>query len=458
MGQQRRALPGRERGGFAPDDPKAAIKVKDTSAGKSHWAWQPLKNPAVPPTTNPQWAKTTIDNFIVAKLAQKRMAPSPLADRAALIRRAYYDLVGLPPMPWEVQAFVDDKSPKAWENVIDRLLASPHYGERWGRYWLDVARYSDTKGESNKKDSPLYVDAWTYRDYVIDAFNKDKPYDRFIIEQLAADKLKLGSDKRPLAALGFLTVGDRFANKKDDIINDRIDTVSKAFLGLTVACARCHDHMFDPIPQKDYYSLHGVFASTAEPKDNPIIAAQTDAKLYQDYLKAREDATKGALTYVKSEFERVRKIFHQHAGDLLMANKNSGQDKRKYIEAVGGNAKNVGEIAQMVLRGERHGAAPEPGGAPFSQAERDSREAIQREGAGRVRADRREQRPARSEDQSAPRGGLQGPDAEVDGRRGGDLQYVLPGDRKEGGAGEARSRDQAARRHQHGGRRESRRR
>jgi hypothetical protein len=334
----------------AVSDPKAAIKSKDTSAGKSHWAWQPIKNVPVPPTTNPQWAKTTIDNFIVAKLAQKRMAPSPLADRASLIRRAYYDLVGLPPMPWEVQAFVDDKSPNAWEKVIDRLLASPHYGERWGRYWLDVARYSDTKGEAQKKDSPLYVDAWTYRDYVIDAFNKDKPYDRFIVEQLAADKLKLGADKRPLAALGFLTVGDRFANKKDDIINDRIDTVSKAFLGLTVACARCHDHMFDPIPQKDYYSLHGVFASTAEPKDNPIISAQTDAKLYQDYLKAREEAQKGALTYVKGEFERVRKIFHQHAGDLLMANKNNGQDKRKYIEAVGGNAKNVGEIAQMVLR------------------------------------------------------------------------------------------------------------
>jgi hypothetical protein len=332
-------------------DPKAAIKAKDTTAGRSHWAWQPLKNVLPPANMNPQWSKTAIDTFIVAKLAQKRMAPSPLADRASLIRRAYYDLVGLPPMPWEVQAFVDDKAPNAWEKVIDKLLVSPHYGERWGRYWLDVARYSDTKGEANKKDSPLYVDAWTYRDYVIDAFNKDKPYDQFIIEQIAADKLKLGQDKRPLAALGFLTVGDRFANKKDDIINDRIDTVSKAFLGLTVACARCHDHMFDPIPQKDYYSLHGVFASTAEPKDNPIIAAQTDAKLYQDYLKAREEATRGAMAYVKGEFERVRKIFHQHAGDLLMAQKNNGQDKRKYIEAVGGNAKNVGEIAQMVLRG-----------------------------------------------------------------------------------------------------------
>jgi hypothetical protein len=332
-------------------DPKAAIKAKDTSAGKSHWAWQPLKNVVPPPVLNPQWSKTPIDSFIVAKLAQKRMAPSPLVDRASLIRRAYYDLVGLPPMPWEVQAFVDDKAPNAWEKVIDRLLQSPHYGERWGRYWLDVARYSDTKGEANKKESPLYVDAWTYRDYVIDAFNKDKPYDRFIIEQIAADKLNLGQDKRPLAALGFLTVGDRFNGKKDDIINDRIDTVSKAFLGLTVACARCHDHMFDPIPQKDYYSLHGVFASTAEPKDNPIIAAQTDAKLYQNYLKAREEATKGAMNYVKGEFERVRKIFHQHAGDLLMAQKNNGQDKRKYIEAVGGSAKSVGEIAQMAMRG-----------------------------------------------------------------------------------------------------------
>ena len=329
------------------DDPKAAIKARDTSAGKTHWAWQPVKHATVPVALNPQWVKNPIDNFVSAKLAQQKMTPAPIADRATLIRRAYFDLVGLPPMPWEVQAYVDDKAPNAWEKVIDRLLASPHYGERWGRYWLDVARYSDTKGENSKKETPLYVDAWTYRDYVVDSFNKDKPYDRFITEQIAADKLNLGQDKRPLAGLGFLTVGDRFNNKKDDIINDRIDVVTKGFLGLTVSCARCHDHMFDPIPQKDYYSLHGVFNSTGEPKDDPIISGQSDAKQYQEYLKAREEATQGPQKYFMSELERTRKLFHEHAGDLLMIGKVQAADKQKYAHALNLNAKDAQEQGQM---------------------------------------------------------------------------------------------------------------
>ncbi len=214
------------------DNPKGPIAVRDTSAGKKHWAWQPIRSPQIPAVQHTAWVKTPVDNFIAAKLERGGLAPAEQADRATLIRRAYFDLVGLPPMPWEVQAFLDDKTPTAWEKVIDRLLASPHYGERWGRYWLDVARYSDTKGESGKKETPLYVDAWTYRDYVVDAFNRDKPYDRFIVEQLAADKLNLGTDKRPLAGLGFLTLGDRFNGQKNDVINDRIDVVSKGFLGL----------------------------------------------------------------------------------------------------------------------------------------------------------------------------------------------------------------------------------
>jgi hypothetical protein len=253
-------------------------------------------------------------------------------------------------MPWEVQAFIDDKSPNAWEKVVDRLLASPHYGERWGRYWLDIARYSDTKGDPGKKDTPVYVDAWSYRDYVIDAFNQDKPYDRFILEQLAADKLNLGQDKRPLAALGFLTVGDRFNGNRNDMINDQIDVVSKGFLGLTVTCARCHDHKFDPIPQKDYYSLHGIFASTLEPKDNPIIAAEGDAQQYQQYVKDRDAAVNSAKQFVAEELDRMRHSFRQQAGDFLMAAHAAPTDRAKYLDNVSALPRVKQQLAQVLTR------------------------------------------------------------------------------------------------------------
>jgi len=188
-----------------------------------------------------------------------------------------------------VGAFLGDASPAAFANVVEHLLALPQYGERWGRHWLDVARYSDTKGEiKRQRDTPLYPFAWTYRDYVIQALNADKPFDRFILEQIAADKLPLPKDSPVLAALGFLTLGERFQNKENDIINDRIDVVTKGFLGLTVTCARCHDHMFDPIPTKDYYSLRGIFASSHEPKFLPLIGGDpTHDPDYADYYTQR---------------------------------------------------------------------------------------------------------------------------------------------------------------------------
>jgi hypothetical protein len=202
------------------------------------------------------------------------------------LRRATFDLIGLPPTPQEINDFLADDSGQAFEKVIDRLIASPRYGERWGRFWLDTARYSDTKGEiDRKKDTPVYPFAWTYRDYVIRAFNDDKPFNRFILEQIAADRLPPGQDKSALAALGFLTLGDRYKGNVNDIINDRIDVVTKGFLGLTVSCARCHDHKFDPIPTRDYYSLHGIFASSTEPREKPIIGIPHDQTNYWDYLK-----------------------------------------------------------------------------------------------------------------------------------------------------------------------------
>jgi mono/diheme cytochrome c family protein len=279
-----------QRGAPDPRDGGKDIATKLTGLtdqARHHWAYLPVKKPALPENKQQNWCKTPVDTFILQKLEAAGMTPNEPATKEALIRRAYYDLIGLPPTPYEVADFQKDNSPEAFAKVIDKLLASPHYGERWGRHWLDTARYSDTIGgeRNNRTTDYRYPHAWTYRDYVIKSFNDDKPYTQFILEQLAADQLPgIQEDDPRLAALGFLTVGERFRNV-NDIINDRIDTVSKGFLGLTVSCARCHDHMFDPIPQRDYYALHGVFASSFEPDNKPALPMQTDARQREDYEK-----------------------------------------------------------------------------------------------------------------------------------------------------------------------------
>jgi hypothetical protein len=250
------------------------------AAAAKHWAFQPVKRPG---------SATSIDGFIQAALRDNGLSLSPKADKRTLIRRATFDLHGLPPTPDEIDAFLKDDSPDSYPKLIDRLLASPRYGERWARHWLDVARYADNKGYVffEGKEYPW---AWTYRDYVIDAFNRDVPFDRFILEQLAADQLD-SKDPKTLAALGFLTVGGHFMNNTHDIIDDRIDTVTRGFLGLTVSCARCHDHKFDPVPAADYYSLYGVFRSSTEPMIPPLWGKAPDTGehlLYDAELKVRE--------------------------------------------------------------------------------------------------------------------------------------------------------------------------
>jgi cytochrome c553 len=247
-----------------------------------HWAFAPLRKPAFPTSRNDAWCSAALDRFIAAKLEEARLTPSSIADRRTLIRRVSFDLLGLPPTPVDVERFELDARPDAYERLIDRLLASPQLGQRWGRHWLDVARYADTRGYAFARDR-RYPFAYTYRDYVIDAFNADLPFDRFIIEQLAADRLELGDDRRPLAALGFLTVGRKFNNQHDDI-DDKIDVVTRGLMGLTVACARCHDHKYDPIPTEDYYSLYGIFASCHEPDDLPLIGMVDDVAAYQEYI------------------------------------------------------------------------------------------------------------------------------------------------------------------------------
>ncbi len=237
------------------------------SNGKKHWAFQPVVDHKVPSSDG---VRNPIDAFVLAKLAEKGLKPASPADKRTLGRRLYFDVLGLPPTAAELDLFEKDTRPEATAQLVDRLLASPQYGERWGRYWLDVARYADTKGYVFTEDRN-YPYAYTYRDYVIRSLNEDKPFNRFIVEQLAADKLPLGDDKKPLAAMGFLTVGRRFSNNPHDIIDDRIDTITRGFMGLTVACARCHDHKYDPIPAADYYSLYGVLDSSSEPKEYPLI-------------------------------------------------------------------------------------------------------------------------------------------------------------------------------------------
>ena len=209
-----------------------------------------------------------IDQFILAKLQEKGIQPAPPAPKLTLLRRVTYDLTGLPPTKEEITQFLNDKSPEAYAKVVDRLLASPRYGERWGRHWLDVARYADSTGMD---EDNLYPHAWRYRDYVVEAFNNDTPFNDFVKQQLAGDLLpaKDAAERaRNVVATGFLAIGPRPLAQQDrmqmiyDVVDEQIDTTTKAFLGLTVACARCHDHKFDPIPTKDYYGLASIFAST----------------------------------------------------------------------------------------------------------------------------------------------------------------------------------------------------
>ncbi|MSU51223.1 MAG: DUF1553 domain-containing protein [Opitutus sp.] len=298
----------------APDPrvTEARSAAMDMAKARRHWAFQPVTKPAVPAVKNSKWVATPVDAFVLANLEAKKLSPSAPADPRTLLRRVTYDLTGLPPTPTEMDAFLGDRDPQAYANVVDRLLASPRYGERWGRFWLDVARYADTKGYLAGNVERRYPFSHTYRDYVIRAFNEDKPFDRFVVEQLAADRLPLGEDKSALAALGFLTLGRRFLNNQNDIIDDRIDVVSRGLMGLTVTCARCHDHKFDPIPTSDYYSLHGVFASTEEPAEKPLLGELIDSPAYRQFLakqaevavkiKGREmDEIKNFLTGVRDK-------------------------------------------------------------------------------------------------------------------------------------------------------------
>lgn len=301
--------------------PESKASNKDPVDGwKRHWAFQPIRKPTPPAVKNRDWPITSIDRFILARLEERNLTPSAPAERIALIRRATFDLIGLPPTPSEIDDFVADTSADAFARIVDRLLASPHYGERWGRYWLDVARYADTKGYVFFQDAS-FTWAYTYRDYVIRAFNEDLPFDQFIREQLAADFLldPAKPERRSLTALGFLTLGGRFMNNQHDIIDDRIDVVTRGLMGLTVTCARCHEHKYDPISAKDYYALYGVFASCLDPEVPPLFEPPPKTDVYLKFdkeLKARE---KKLEDFIHGKMTDLVKSARVRAADYLLA-------------------------------------------------------------------------------------------------------------------------------------------
>jgi hypothetical protein len=317
----------------APYPPTASAGAAEK--GRKLWALQPPADPPVPGVRAAAWARTALDQFVLANLEAHGLRPAPPADRRTLIRRATFDLTGLPPTPAEIDAFLADGSPAAFARVVDRLLASPAYGERWGRHWLDVARYADSNGLD---ENVAHGNAFRYRDYVVQAFNADKPYDQFVLEQLAGDLLPAtdpSARREKLIATGFLSLGPKVLAEVDekkmemDIVDEQIDTVGKAFLGLTLGCARCHDHKFDPIDTEDYYALAGVFKSTRTMDTFTKVARWHENSLATEQERARQGEYDRKVAGLKGAVQKLT----TRADAALKARLNSGAAPSKHAEA-----------------------------------------------------------------------------------------------------------------------------
>lgn len=307
-----------------PEGPEGNVEAEEQHAGPpkvtpetmKFWSFQPVKRPAVPKVKNGAWVKSPIDAFVMAKLEKNSLTPAPPASKTALIRRVYFDLIGLPPPPEAVAAFVADTSPGAYEKVVDRLLASPQYGERWARHWLDVVRYAESN--SFERDDPKPF-AWRYRDYVIHSLNTDKPYDLFVREQLAGDELDRVTPET-IIATGFYRLGQWDDEPADplqaryDELDDVVATTSQAFLGMTVNCARCHDHKIDPIPQKDYYRLMAFFQNTTRyGLRSPESVAKNSLRVIapkeeQERFAAESAVYKGKLDGVNAQLKVIEDV------------------------------------------------------------------------------------------------------------------------------------------------------
>lgn len=311
-------------GAIDPREPAdvPTIRDPDYSEARKYWAFQPIRSPDVPQVSDQQWPRTRTDHFVLAKLEANGLSPSNRAAPEALIRRVYFDLTGLPPSPSAVDAFVRDPSQSAYRALVDRLLDSPRYGERWAQHWLDVVRYAETEGFEYDRELP---DIWRYRDYVIDSLNEDKPYDQFLTEQLAGDEIDPDDPTLRIAA-GFHRLGvvrrnagnQKVASSRNEVLTERTDIIGSAILGLTLGCARCHDHKFDPIPQQDYYRLQAFLAATRE-ADVSIgdPAEQAQAAALTEKLETKIAELKASLAELSGpEEQRVRDEIKQLESQL----------------------------------------------------------------------------------------------------------------------------------------------
>ncbi len=292
--------------------PRLRAGALAVSATEKHWAFQPVRRPEVPVVTDRAWASNPIDRFVMAKLEAERLKPVAGADRRTLIRRLFLDLIGLPPTPQEVENFVSDRSEYAVARLVDDLLARPQYGERWARHWLDVVRYAETNGYERDGAKPF---AWRYRDYVIDALNRDLPYNRFLTEQLAGDEVE-GSDARTKIATTFMRLGTWDDEPADpavdryDQLDDVLGTAATAFLGITLRCARCHDHKFEPFSQADYYRVLAIFAPLKRPQvgrtelDRPVGTA-VELRELQAHQKRFDTAWNAIETLIRPDINRL---------------------------------------------------------------------------------------------------------------------------------------------------------
>ena len=326
---------------FADGPAKRTGKL--TAADKQWWAFQPVVKPAVPQPRTAAWARNDIDRFILARLEREGVAPSPEADRVTLIRRVYFDLIGLPPTPADIDAFLADKSADAYEKLVERLLHSPRFGEKWARHWLDLVRYADSDGYKADDYRPH---VWRYRDYVVKSFNDDKPYDRFVREQLAGDEL---FPDNPEAVTGtiYLRNGIYEYNNRDvagqwqRILEDITDTTADAFLGMGLQCARCHDHKFDPILRKDYYRLQAFFAPLL-PREDLTLATATERAEYQAKLAQWEAAT----AEIRAEIETILAPVRQRT--IKVAHKLTGGFKNSLPLHLGGRSGKGGGFDGML--------------------------------------------------------------------------------------------------------------
>ncbi len=305
--------------GAAWTAPPAVLAATGTRKEASHWAFQPIRRPAIPKVERPEWVRNPIDAHILARLEKENIRPSSEADRNTLLRRVSLDLTGLPPSPEEVERFVNDDSPDAYGRLVDRLLASPHYGERWGRHWLDAARYSDTNGYV--RDGAREI--WMYRDWVIQAFNRDLPFDQFVIEQIAGDLLPNPTTDQ-VVATGFhrntqinLEGGVDFEQYRVEAVVDRVSTTGRVFLGLTLGCARCHDHKYDPISQREFYELYAFFNSIDElggefsDEEGRARAFEPIQEFGTPEQYAQRDAVKEQLVRLKKELDEYEESLQE---------------------------------------------------------------------------------------------------------------------------------------------------